>query len=188
MGLTSLAQTRESRSLIARCGEGQDAAFEEVFRLYGPDIYRVARRMTGNHDDADDVLQDTFVKAFERIHEVDRDANIRRWLLTIAINTCIDRRRRRRLSIVELTVDPPSDEGRPDRVVLAGELNAHLERAIGMLKGRQKACFVLHELEEMKVTDVAATLGCSTGAVKSYLHRARETLRAYLGPYLGPTS
>ena len=184
MGRASVVTTIDQPGLVDRCAEGDDSAFEEMFALYSRDVYRVARRMTGSHDDADDVMQETFVRAFQHIGGIDSDASIRKWLLTIAINNCIDRRRRRRVPVVALAEDPPSPSSGPESEVVVREFNEKLTEAIGRLSGRQRACFVLHEMEGLKVTEIAEHLKCSPGAVKSYLHRARETLRKDLTPYL----
>jgi RNA polymerase sigma-70 factor (ECF subfamily) len=184
MGQVGVVLAREPQSLVSRYAEGDDSAFDEIVSIYGRDVYRVARRMTNSADDADDAVQETFVRACQRLHSVDCDANLRRWLLTITINYCIDRRRRRRVTVVELSSDTPSHGRGPEHSLLNRELAERLEKALTVLSGRQRACFVLHETEGLKVAEIAVVVGCSVGAVKCYLHRARGRLRRELSPYV----
>ncbi|HOS95845.1 MAG TPA: sigma-70 family RNA polymerase sigma factor [Armatimonadota bacterium] len=184
MGRAQVAMVQTPQSLVSRFAEGDTAAFDEVVRLYGRDVYRVARRMTDCADDADDVVQETFIRAFQRLGEVDGDASVKRWLLTITINLCIDRHRRRRLPVSELSFDPPAERSAADHELLNRELGQHLHAALSKLSGQQRACFVLHEIEGLKVAEIAQIVGCSDGAVKCYLHRARDRLQKQLAPYL----
>jgi RNA polymerase sigma-70 factor (ECF subfamily) len=179
------------RSLVARAQAGDLRAFETLVERHRRRIYRLAYRMTCTHEDADDVMQETFVRAYRNLRRFLLDRPFANWLYTIAVNLCLDRQRKRQrerqvaweqVEGLQLAASPAAAS--PERVAENGELRGRLHGAIGRLPGRQKAAVVLFEVEGMKITEVAELMKCSEGAVKSTLHRARRRLRDDLRDYL----
>jgi len=182
----------QDRSLVARAQAGDLRAFETLVERHRRRIYRLAYRMTCTHDDADDVLQETFVRAYGNLRRFDLGRPFANWLCTIAVNLCLDRRRRwqreRQVAweqVEELQWQPTGGgPASPERAVENGELRGRLHGAIGRLPRRQKAALVLFEVEGLKITEIAEMMRCSEGAVKSTLHRARRRLRDDLRDYV----
>ncbi len=179
-------------SLVAQAQAGDLRAFEQLVGRHRRRIYSLAYRMTCKHEDADDVLQETFVRAYASLRRFDTSRPFANWLYTIAVNLCLDRQRRWRR---EKQVAWESVEGMrladtaarvpgPDREAENGELRSRIEDAISRLPDRQRAAVVLFEVEGLKITEVAELMDCSEGAVKSTLHRARRRLRDELREYI----
>jgi RNA polymerase sigma factor (sigma-70 family) len=150
-------------------------------------LYRIALGYVRNADDALDVLQETFVKAFQNAHRWDGGAEVGRWLTRIAVNQSIDRYRRERRR--RATYEPMKDEDRsapdtsepsPERRLVGSEAARRIDAALKGLPARQRAVFVLRHYEEMSLEDIANTLGMRLGTVKSSLHRAIQGLRQRL--------
>jgi RNA polymerase sigma-70 factor (ECF subfamily) len=179
------------RSLVARAQAGDLRAFEMLVERHRRRIYRLAYRMTCTHEDADDVLQETFVRAYGNLRRFDLDRPFANWLYTIAANLCLDRRRRWQREkhvaweqVEDLPVAAAAGPASPERAAENGELRGRLHGAIARLPRRQKAALVLFEVEGMKITEIAVLLSCTEGAVKSTLHRARRRLREDLRDYV----
>lgn len=179
-------------SLVARAQVGDLRAFEELVERHRRRVYSLAYRMTSTHEDADDVLQETFVRAFTNLRRFDLERPFANWLYTIAANLCLDRQRRAKREKrvdwerVEDTCleNAPAPALTPERAVVNGELRGEIQDAISRLPDRQRAALVLFEVEGMKVREVAELMQCSEGAVKSTLHRARHRMRDELRGYV----
>jgi RNA polymerase sigma-70 factor, ECF subfamily len=181
----------DDRSLVTRAQAGDLRAFETLVERHRRRIYRLAYRMTCTHEDADDVLQETFVRAFGNLRRFDLSRPFANWLYTIAVNLCLDRRRRslreRRVAwdqVEDLQVASPPGSGSPEKAAENGELRGRLHDAMSRLPRRQRAAVMLFEVDGLRITEIADLLRCSEGAVKSTLHRARRRLRDDLSPYL----
>ena len=144
-------------------------------------VYRIAVRMLGDENDAEDATQDAFVLAWRRLPEFRADSQFSTWLHRIVTNRCLDMLRARRPT----TTLPESREApasRPDRIVEARWQVEDLKVAIADLSPEQRAAFVLRELEGLSYQEIADALELSVPAVKSRLHRARlEVLAAMRG-------
>ena len=167
-------------SLVARAQAGDLRAFEELVERHRRRIYSLAYRMTQKHEDADDVLQETFVRAYTNLRRFDLKRPFSNWLYTIAANLCLDRQRRAK----RLETAPATAAVMPEKYTQNGELRCELQDAISRLPDRQRAALVLFEVEGLKITEVAELMQCSEGAVKSTLHRARMRLREELRDYV----
>lgn len=174
--------------LVARTRGGSPQAFEELVCRYQDRVFAILVGLVGNHEDALDLAQETFVRAYSRLHGFRGNCAFYTWLYRIAVNLSTDhfrRRARRPISLEDAGKEPhagPRDL--PHRVVEATELSRVLESAVSALPELLRRPLVLHDVEGMGQEEVAEILGCSRGALRSRLFRARALLRQRLGPYL----
>jgi RNA polymerase sigma-70 factor (ECF subfamily) len=167
---------------------GDAAAFDALVLAFGPLLFRVIGRMVRDPDERDDLIQDTFVRAYEAMGRFHSGADFRPWLLTIALNRVRDhlRSRRRRpphdpLADGEGTELPlPAPDPTPEAMAQAGELRSRAERAFGRLNDGAQAILWLRVREGLEYNEIAEVLGIPRGTVMSRLARAREALRAEL--------
>lgn len=173
------------------------AAFEELVQRHQTQIYRVAYRLTGNHDDAEDLAQEAIVEAFKAFDRYQPGTYFDRWLYRIMSRTYIDIvRRRNRRPVVSLDA-PVGTEGDP-LVTLVGDtsqdpqqmtetmdLDGAIQAALDGLPQEFRTAVVLADIEGLSYDEVAGALRCPVGTVRSRLHRARQMLREALGPRLG---
>ena len=173
------------------------AAFEELVQRHQTQIYRVAYRLTGNHDDAEDLAQEAIVEAFRAFDRYQPGTYFDRWLYRIMSRTYIDTvRRRNRRPFVSLDA-PTSAEGDPLASVIGDssqdpqqltetvDLDGAIQSALDRLPEEFRAAIVLADVQGLSYDEVAVALRCPVGTVRSRLHRARQMLRAALGPRLG---
>jgi RNA polymerase sigma-70 factor (ECF subfamily) len=174
--------------LVRLMAGGDRDALAPLMERHYRRLYRVALAYVRNADDAQDVLQETFVKAFRHAGRWDGSAEVGRWLTRIAVNQAIDRyrRERRRRASMEPLEEGDHDERvadtdpSPERRVASAETVARIDKALRALPERQRAVFVLRHYEEMSLEDIGRTLGIRLGTVKSSLHRAVQGLRQRL--------
>lgn len=172
------------RSLVERIKAGDVAAFERLFSRHHQRIYRFASRMCRHAQDAEDVLQDTFLAAFRHLKTFRGKARFTTWLYTIAANSC---RRTRRGSGAEAPVEETGPDGgalpvddwtrRPDALFLRKETRRAIEDAVAALPKDQRLVLVLRDMEGLSAEEVSRIVGASVPAVKSRLHRARLFVR-----------
>lgn len=186
--------------LVLRCQEDDCEAFDEIVARYKDGIYNYIRRMISNPEDVEDLAQEVFVRAFASIKSFRREANLRTWLYRIATNLCIDRYRRsgieKQLMVpLELgssddeaqpvrTADVPDSKYDPQELCERRELQAEVQRALNSLPDKLRAAILLFDMEGMSYEEIAETLGCPVGTVKSRLFNARMQLRDMLRPYM----
>jgi RNA polymerase sigma-70 factor (ECF subfamily) len=177
-------------SLVRRAAAGERDARRELFERHRAAAYRVALRVTGREADALDVVQDSFIRAFERLGEFQHEASFQTWLLRIVTNRALDllRARKVRLAIpLDGGDDDPGpalaadDEAlRPDRTLEDRELADRLQQAIESLPPEQRAVFALHAVGDMTYGQIAEVMGVPIGTVMSRLYHARRRLRQLL--------
>ena len=181
--------------LVDQAKRGDAEAFPELVSRYDGKIYRLARHITQNKEDAEDVLQDTFLKAFANLGQFQGHAKFYTWLVRIAVNESLMKLRRRKADkIVSLDEPVATDDDvvvrdiaawdeNPEQRYGRAEMNAILTRAIYSLSPGFRAVFWLRDVEELSTEDTAETLHLSIPAVKSRLLRARLQLRDKLNRY-----
>ena len=185
--------------LIARIRKDDAAALEELVSRYEDRVYNLAYRMLGNKEDAEDVLQDTFLNAVRGLDSFKGKSSFSTWLYRVAANaalTKIRKRSRREKSESEFlddvySVRQAAHSGvvltdwstNPATSLLDEEARKELQKAIGELPEIYKAVFVLRDVQGLPAAEVAEVLGLSVAAVKSRLHRARLYLRNRLSNY-----
>lgn len=166
---------------IERCQRGDITGLQALFELHRIKVYNLAWRMLGSPQDAEDALQEVFLKVFDRIHNYRGEAAFGTWLYRMMANHCLDQLRRRKVLTFlgfENTIEP-ADQKDPEKVPDLG-FSPVLEKAMDKLPANQKACLVMREMDEMSYEDIAAALKLSLGSVKSNIHRAKAFLKSYL--------
>lgn len=177
----------DDAQLICRFRNGDASAFVELLRHHEDTVYGFACRMLGSGMEAEDVAQETFVRAYERIGEVDRPERLRSWLLSVAANLCRDHfrqvRYRQHLSL-EREVD--LERELPDSTQPAADAmrERRVRAAIAALDEDKRLVVVLREYHELTYEEIAAVAGCPIGTVRWRLHAARRQLRRALDDLL----
>jgi RNA polymerase sigma-70 factor (ECF subfamily) len=194
---TNIAHTPMLRSrehdvlLVGRLQSGDEAAFEELVRNHGGRLLSVARRILGSSEDAQDAVQESFIKAFKAIHAFEERSQLHTWLHRILVNTALmklrARRRRPEESIDDLLPTFVADghqavESREwsDSLLQQKETAGIVRNAITRLPEPYRVVLVLRDLEERDTSETARILGTTTTVVKVRLHRARQALRTLL--------
>jgi RNA polymerase sigma-70 factor (ECF subfamily) len=186
--------TDEIKILVEKFTQGDQSAYTELVRRFQKRVYVLAYRMMGNHIDADEVTQETFVRIYEKRHELKTISYFQSFLLRVASNYAIDllrRRQKRFISIEDETEMLPSVQAElvenialPDKDLENAELAEIIKQAIDRLPPRQKITVALHDVEGYTMTEVAMTLGCPEATVRSNLHIARSKLKKWLAKML----
>jgi RNA polymerase sigma-70 factor, ECF subfamily len=182
----------DESALVIRAKAGDDEAFSELVRHYERRVFRMAKQITQNDDDAEDVLQETFLKAYTHLDNFQGNSKFYTWLVRIAVNEALMKLRKRR-SDRTVPLDEPIDTGEdemvreiavwdedPEQSYSREELSEILSQAIDSLKPAYRTVFVLRDIEELSIEETAEALGLSISAVKSRLLRARLQLREKL--------
>ena len=165
----------DEREIIERCRAGDLDAFRQVYNRYGQPLLRTAARILGNPQEAEDAVQETFLKLFRGIGGFRSGSRFSTYLFQILHNTCMDVLRKRKPAA---DVEDMDILGAP----ASHELAHSLARAVDGLPRQMRSCFVLFAVEEYSHEEVADILGVSVGTVKASVHRARKKLRAWLSP------
>ena len=181
--------------LVNQARQGDVQAFEKLVKQYDRQVFRIAQHITQNREDAEDVVQDAFLKAYEKLDQFQGNSKFYTWLVRIAVNESLMRLRKRRTGrMVSIDEDVETEEGsmprdlaewRPDPEMLYGqsELAEILRKTIQGLPPGFRVVFVLRDVEGLSTEETAETLGLSVPAVKSRLLRARLQLRERLSRY-----
>jgi len=170
---------RTDEELIARCKNGDRHAFDTLVTRYQERIYWIIKRMVRNHDDAIDLTQDVFVKAYQKITSFREDSGVYTWLYRIGINMSLNHLRKRKLrqllSFDDLSMEVPSDDQTPSQIHEKEEMRRLISNAIERLPEKQKIVFLLRYYEELPYEDISTILGTSVGGLKAnYFHAAKK--------------
>jgi RNA polymerase sigma-70 factor (ECF subfamily) len=188
----------DEAQLLIRLRARSPEAFQELFQAYSDKIYRLAVSILPNEDDAEDIVQDVFIRFFEKLDDFEGRSKIGTWLYRVAYNASIDRMRKYHttpLADFDLVSQPemtmPSNfqdwSTSAHRAFDQQELQAHLDQAIQSLPENLRMTFLLRDVEELSTQDTAEILDISPGAVKVRLHRARLLMREALAGILAET-
>ena len=189
------SQTPSDSELVAMAKAGDKDAFGLLVERHESKIYGLCLKMLGNPEDAEDVLQEVFLKAFQGLPGFREEARFSTWLYRIAHNACLMRIRKKKLETVSLDRPLDVEEGHiqrditdwstdPRADVMSEELSSVLTRHINELSPDNRIVFVLRDVHGLSTDDTASVLGLSVPAVKSRLHRARLYLRERLSDYM----
>jgi RNA polymerase sigma-70 factor (ECF subfamily) len=179
---------------VALARDGDSEAFRALVERHGRAVYRLAHRMTGNPSDAEDVVQETFLRAYKQLGRFESRANFGTWLHRIAVNCSIDliRSRPRRESahdttdLEQFTVAEAADSGRPspERLMLSAEVQQRITGAMGSLSEMERAAFVLRHFEGHSIEEISQSLGLKANAAKHSIFRAVRKMRVALEPFV----
>ena len=178
----------EEVELFRRLQAGDVEAVRILFEKYRPRVYRVCLHYTGNAEDARDIVQETFVRAFKAVGQFRGDSALSTWLTRIAMNLCLNFRRDRRTAanlldqredVVRMNMPPVAPRG-PEEEVRRKELADKIRRLVSTLPKRERMAFVMKFYNDMKIREISVAMKISEGTVKSFLHRAVVTLREAL--------
>lgn len=184
--------TAGEAELVGRAKQGDAAAFTELVNRYERNIYRLARHITQNEEDAEDVLQETFLKAYANLAQFQGNSKFYTWLVRIAVNESLMKLRRRksdRLVSLDEPLETKEDsvpreiaawDENPEQRYGRAEMSAILSRAVDTLSPGFRTVFLLRDVEELSTEETASALNLSIPAVKSRLLRARLQLREKL--------
>jgi RNA polymerase sigma-70 factor (ECF subfamily) len=177
------ANSQEINLII--CAKGGDlGAFESLYEMYKGPIYRTALAITSDRSAAEEILQDTFLRAFKHLDNIREGVSLSPWLYRIAVNLAYDWTARRSRgsvaleSVIERLIAPMSAS--PEHKVEQRELYSLVYEALEKLEFKQRATLVLFYLHDFSLVEVAEIMDCPVGTVKSRLHYARENLRREL--------
>ena len=181
--------------LVRAAKAGDISAFEQLVRRYDRNVFRIAQHITQNREDAEDVVQDAFLKSYENLKNFQEQSKFYTWLVRIAVNEALMRLRRRRPErMVSLDEDVKTEEDsmprevadwspNPEQQYSQEELREILSKTIQGLPSSFRTVFVLRDVEGLSTEETAEALGLSIPAVKSRLLRARLQLRERLNKY-----
>lgn len=188
-------------SLIQRAQANDRAAFNEIVLRYKNKVYNFIHRMIPSAQDAEDLTQETFVRAYLSIRSFQSRASLNTWLFRIATNLCIDYCRKTQKThgmVTSLSYENDEDNTDcqreipdlafdPQRLAMNKELGAQLNRALLELSEKLRTVVLLYDIEGLPYEEIAQIVGCPLGTVKSRLFNARAALREKLSPYLQGT-
>ncbi|MGO9590605.1 MAG: sigma-70 family RNA polymerase sigma factor [Candidatus Acidiferrales bacterium] len=192
--LPSTVVKDDESALVAAAKSGDISAFETLVGRYERKIFRLAQNITQNREDAEDAMQESFLKAYEHLGEFQGNSRFYTWLVRIAVNQALMKLRRRRPNVVSLDQELDTGEDMMPREVEdwgpspeerygQTELSGILGKVIGELDPPFRIVFQLRDIEELSTEETAEALGLSVPAVKSRLLRARLKLREKLNQY-----
>lgn len=177
--------------IVDRIRAGDADAFREIVEHHSRMLFKTAYRLLGNEHNADDVVQETFLKAYRNLHRFDARSQLGTWLYRIAVNCSLDlmrkesRRMQRevteeKIEIAAIAADLPQ----PDRVAAGGEIGREVGRVLATLSPTERAAFVLRHFEGHTSVEIGRLLGIRPGATRNAVFRAVRKLRSALGPLM----
>ena len=182
-------------AVIERVLSGEPDAFRMLVDRHGRAIFRLGYRMTGNEHDAEDVVQETFIRAYRQLGNFESRANFGTWLHRIAVNCSLDllksrsrRDRRQHQESEEMIERHPSEAPPQDRLVHSEEIQQALRHALDRLSENERSAFVMRHFEGMSIEEIGTTLGTKVNATKNTIFRAVRKLREELEPLVGSMS
>ena len=198
-GVNRLATNRKldlaaERALVDQCRRQDYEVFSKIVDAYQARVFGFVRRMVKNEEDALDVTQEVFIKAYRNMARFDGRCSLRTWLFRIAHNLCIDRARRAKRAPVETSIEPrhiddeplefPDNRWDPERIALSVELSSVIDCAIEGMSEKLRTVLLLHDKEDLGYDEIAVTIDVPVGTVKSRLFLARAHLKRHLSQYL----
>jgi RNA polymerase sigma-70 factor (ECF subfamily) len=189
-------QHEDDEALVARARRGDSTAFDALVQRYKERLYGTVYHMTSNHEDANDLVQDTFIKAYKSLNTFKGQSSFYTWVYRIAVNRTLNHLKRRKnknhfsLDDVDANIQTDPDfvelmsHVTPRREVGLNELQEKLNEALQKLSEAHRAVVVMHDVQGMTHADIAKVMKCSEGTVRSRLFYARQQLQGLLGEYL----
>jgi RNA polymerase sigma-70 factor (ECF subfamily) len=184
----------DEKELIRRLQAGETSAFRELVENHKRALFNLAYDLLGNAPDAEDISQGAFIKVYRRIGDFRGEARLGSWMYRIVVNLCLNQRRKKALSEMELRESfedndghqaaPASDhEANPEKATEAEMMRQHLRRALDRLSPQQRTIFILRHDEDLPLAEIGKMLKISEGTVKSQLFRGLRKLQEVLAFY-----
>jgi len=191
-----MVAAQQEAELVRRAREGDMGAYDDLVRRYQERIYATVYHMTSNHEDANDLAQEAFIKAFQALKSFKGGSSFYTWVYRIAVNKTINflkqRKNRAQISLNDLDFNAEHDpdlvalisDKTPRRDINLAELQEKLNAAMQKLSDDHRLVVTLHDVQGMSHEEIAAIMDCNIGTVRSRLFYARQQLQAYLSDYL----
>lgn len=177
---------------VAKVKAGDSDAYRVLVDRHSRGVFRLAYRMTGNEQDSEDVVQETFLRAYRQLHRWEARSNFSTWLYRIAANYSLDlvrmRKRHAEVEPDEAVHSLPSLSAGPDRLLLSGEVQQRVAHTLNDLSRQERTAFVLRHFEGQSIVEISAALGLSGNAAKHSIFRAVQKLRRALEPLVNTAS
>lgn len=174
-------------TLVQKCKKGDLDAFDELVKRYENKVFTIAYRFVGNYTDANDLAQETFIRVYHALPSFRGDSSFATWLYRIASNVCRDelrrQRRQKKVSLDELMSQPGGNASladnsmTPEEVLEKNELQRAVQQCLDTLSDEHRLILVMREIQGLSYEEIAVSLDCSLGTVKSRLNRARQALK-----------
>ncbi|HXV64394.1 MAG TPA: sigma-70 family RNA polymerase sigma factor [Vicinamibacteria bacterium] len=171
--------------LVARARAGDEEAFSVLVQTHARDVFRLAFRITRNEDDAEDTVQETFLRAYRKLDAFESRASFSTWLYRVTANTAIDVLRRRRRTDERMA---PLDDATPavtasqEVLTFGRQVRDRIESALGSLSEMERTVFVLRHFQELSLAEISGSLDITVSATKQALFRAVRKMRKTLAP------
>jgi RNA polymerase sigma-70 factor (ECF subfamily) len=172
----------DDRTLVDAFLRGRREAFDVIVRRHQRQVYQLCFRFVHNHEDAADLAQDVFVRAFKGLRKFKGDASLATWLYRVGVNACLNRRAARQWPTEPIDAAPRVDPAAEDALasVVRGERASAVRQAIAQLPPKQRATVVLRIYQDLSHDEIARVLGCTVGASKANLFHALGNLKKML--------
>jgi RNA polymerase sigma-70 factor (ECF subfamily) len=190
-------------AVVAQVLAGDRDAFRVLVERHSRSIFRVVYRMTGNQQDAEELVQETFLRAYKSLARFELRSSFTTWLYRIAVNRTLDFLTARKTQMnsketYQITDNPDAEEGNqvqlpatgpgPDRLLLSAEMKRKISGAMGLLTPAERVAFIMRHMEGRSIEEISQALNLKVNAAKNSVFRAVQKLRQQLEPYAGPTS
>jgi RNA polymerase sigma-70 factor (ECF subfamily) len=182
----------EAAAVLARARQGDSDAFRALVETHSRSVFRLAYRMTGNEQDAEDVVQESFLRAYRQLGRFESRANFGTWLYRIVSNCSVDLMRSKQARHDQVRGDsldqegamelPAADRPGPERMAESAEIETRVQDALQALSPLERAAFTLRHYEGRSIEEISETLGLGTSAAKHSVFRAVKKLRVALAP------
>jgi RNA polymerase sigma-70 factor, ECF subfamily len=195
-GAAGVTERADDHDLVQQAQAGNLRAYDALMHRYQERVYATVYHMTGNHEDANDLTQETFIKAYQAIKSFKGDAGFYTWLYRIAVNKTLNflkqRRTRNQLSLNDLDLNAEHDpdlvalisDKTPRREATLSELQEKLNDALQKLSEPHRLVVTLHDVQGLSHEEIGEIMDCNVGTVRSRLFYARQQLQAWLSDYL----
>lgn len=181
-----MASLEKIESLVEELKNGNKSAFNELFLLFQKPIYYLAMRIVGNHHDADEMVQKTFLQVYQNIHLFRGESSFKTWLYRICVNLCKDHRKSKEQQIIKISLEAPSlqklgtQANNPTQSLEKEDRTKFLLHMINRLSDQQKTTVMLRIFEDMAFKEIAHVLECKESTAKVHYHQAMLKLKTLL--------
>ena len=170
---------------IAKAKAGDSDGFKSLVERHSRSVFRLAYRMTGNESDAEDIVQETFMRAYKQLNRYESRSSFSTWLYRIAANCSVDLIRARKVrQPVEVPETLKSSDPEPDRALYSSQVKHKVSLAMNQLSGQERTAFVLRHFEGQSIDEISKALGVGDNAAKHAVFRAVQKLRRALEPVI----